>query len=51
MMIVAMRIRLVVPAKAGTHHAVSSRLGARANTFFQYTRLWLWVPAFAGTTP
>jgi hypothetical protein len=30
--------------------AAAPRAASRAETFFQNNRLWLWVPAFAGTT-
>ena len=40
----------VVPAKTRTHnHRFIVMLGS-GSSFRRYTRLWLWVPAFAGTT-
>ena len=41
----------VVPAKAGTHiHSYLPLHDAGATARFSNARLWLWVPAFAGTT-
>jgi len=40
----------VVPAKAGTHTAESIELNAVDVVLRLNSSLWLWVPAFAGTT-
>jgi hypothetical protein len=40
----------VVPAKAGTHTPRPIAEGCCSTTFAQHNVLWLWVPAFAGTT-
>jgi hypothetical protein len=40
----------VVPAKAGTHTPWPIVEGCYSTAFAQHTVLWLWVPAFAGTT-
>ena len=41
----------VVPANAGTYTA-ESIVFTRSQTFFVHNGcLWLWIPAFAGTTP
>jgi len=41
----------VVPAKAGTHTPKPRGFGTVANGICTNQHLWLWVPAFAGTTP
>src|SRR5215210_2561430 len=41
---------VVVPAKAGTHTPGPRGLARWLTAFAPETRLWLWVPAFAGTT-
>ena len=40
----------VVPANAGTHTPSAPAIGAVAPAIFRHKHLWLWVPAFAGTT-
>ena len=40
----------VVPAKAGTHTAESIGRPAMADDLRRNEILWLWVPAFGGTT-
>ena len=43
-------ITTVVPAKAGAHTPRSLKRSSGVSNFFPYKHLWLWVPAFAGTT-
>src|ERR1700736_6167199 len=40
----------VVPALSRDPYRVMSEMGTRADAFQSNRRLWLWVPAFAGTT-